>query len=295
MLFLSYIIGLWFTLRTHAATIWNTEQEEKKAHQAVAANGAAAPPSMHVSFSAPKPQGSGGSKDNRHGSQAIRDTHLYKRILTESLKQDGLGLRSPDNTKPPSTALQPGNPPHVVPPKTSDGESAETSSQRNVMIAGLSEEQSDSLIRQVAEMAATAATVAAQDLTRPGYRSSASKHDVKVRKHSVMTSTAPPAATHEEPDTTVVVETASGGHDAPNWSRTKSAVILLGATVLYAIIAEILVNTVDVVLANVDIDEKFLGITLFALVPNTTEFLVNDSALEHVTVADVCRTPSPLP
>ncbi|KAI4250616.1 MAG: hypothetical protein L6R42_008712 [Xanthoria sp. 1 TBL-2021] len=55
----------------------------------------------------------------------------------------------------------------------------------------------------------------------------------------------------------------------------KSAVILLGATVLYAVIAEILVNTVDVVLESVDISEKFLGITLFALVPNTTEFLSN--------------------
>jgi Ca2+:H+ antiporter len=68
---------------------------------------------------------------------------------------------------------------------------------------------------------------------------------------------------------------AGGGHDAPNWSRMKSSVILCGATVLYALIAEILVNTVDVVLKNVAIDEKFLGITLFALVPNTTEFLVS--------------------
>ena len=66
-----------------------------------------------------------------------------------------------------------------------------------------------------------------------------------------------------------------GGHDAPNWSRLKSSVILLSATVLYAIIAEILVDTVDVVLQNFAIDEKFLGITLFALVPNTTEFLVS--------------------
>jgi len=36
---------------------------------------------------------------------------------------------------------------------------------------------------------------------------------------------------------------------------------------------EILVDTVDVVLGSVSIDEKFLGFTLFALVPNTTEFL----------------------
>lgn len=72
----------------------------------------------------------------------------------------------------------------------------------------------------------------------------------------------------------VATHTESGGHDAPNWSKRKSSIILLGATILYAIIAEILVNTVDVVLESVEIDEKFLGITLFALVPNTTEFLV---------------------
>lgn len=36
---------------------------------------------------------------------------------------------------------------------------------------------------------------------------------------------------------------------------------------------EILVDTVDVVLGSGSIDEKFLGFTLFALVPNTTEFL----------------------
>ncbi|KAJ2986600.1 hypothetical protein NUW58_g4949 [Xylaria curta] len=47
----------------------------------------------------------------------------------------------------------------------------------------------------------------------------------------------------------------------------------MGATVLYAIVAEILVDTVDVVLDNYAIGPKFLGITLFALVPNTTEFL----------------------
>lgn len=64
-----------------------------------------------------------------------------------------------------------------------------------------------------------------------------------------------------------------GGHDAPNWSKYKSTVILLGATLLYAIIAEILVNTVDEVLVHYPIDPKFLGLTVFALVPNTTEFL----------------------
>jgi len=36
---------------------------------------------------------------------------------------------------------------------------------------------------------------------------------------------------------------------------------------------ELLVDVVDVILKGSGIDEKFLGITLFALVPNTTEFM----------------------
>ncbi|KAK6453659.1 Ca2+/H+ antiporter [Scheffersomyces xylosifermentans] len=75
----------------------------------------------------------------------------------------------------------------------------------------------------------------------------------------------PPSASEDEVE--------GGGHDAPNWSRNKSTVILLGATLLYAIIAEILVDNVDSVLSSYPIDPKFLGLTVFALVPNTTEFL----------------------
>lgn len=68
-------------------------------------------------------------------------------------------------------------------------------------------------------------------------------------------------------------EDQAGGHDAPNWSRNKSTVILLVATLLYAIIAEILVDNVDSILEDFPINPKFLGLTIFALVPNTTEFL----------------------
>jgi len=68
-------------------------------------------------------------------------------------------------------------------------------------------------------------------------------------------------------------EEGHGGHDAPSWSRTTSASVLLICTALYAMIAELLVSVVDVVLEGSGIDEKFLGVTLFALVPNTTEFM----------------------
>lgn len=39
------------------------------------------------------------------------------------------------------------------------------------------------------------------------------------------------------------------------------------------LLIEILIEVVDVVLEGSGIQEKFLGITLFALVPNTTEFM----------------------
>ncbi|KAF7365432.1 hypothetical protein MVEN_00416100 [Mycena venus] len=64
-----------------------------------------------------------------------------------------------------------------------------------------------------------------------------------------------------------------GGHEAPSWSRFTSASVLLICTALYAGIAELLVDVVDVILEGSGIDEKFLGVTLFALVPNTTEFM----------------------
>jgi Ca2+:H+ antiporter len=70
-----------------------------------------------------------------------------------------------------------------------------------------------------------------------------------------------------------------GGHDAPNWSRMMSSIILLTATVAYAIIAEVFVDTVDSILENVDFDEKFLGLTLFALVPKHHRVLGMQSSL----------------
>lgn len=209
-------------------------------------------------------------------SAEIRESQLYKRILGQSLKQVGLGPRGEEESRynslseptdpPPNGSAQT---PHMVPPKSSGGES--TRSEAHVL--DFTKAQNNNLVREVTEMAAAAATIAARDATRT------------PRKTSVVANTAahkPPTiragTVHAEIEDTMAAEAlhaaGGGGHDAPNWSRTKSSIILCGATVLYALIAEILVNTVDVVLDGIAIDEKFLGITLFALVPNTTEFLV---------------------
>ncbi|KAL8761932.1 MAG: hypothetical protein Q9184_002001 [Pyrenodesmia sp. 2 TL-2023] len=275
MLFLSYIIGLWFTLRTHAAVIWNTEIDEKKGPAQPGMNGSVVNQLGHPANAVHAKQYSVSSKGTV-GRNDIRDSQLYKRILGQSLNQVGLGDSRHASGASQATYGQSPKTPHLVPPKSSEGEApvgGDNASQHSVHIAGLSEEENVHLVRQVAEMAATAATVAARDATRAPRKASAMSH--MSAHHTPRPSAPPTGALYED---AVATENAAGhaeagGHDAPNWSRLKSAIILLGATLLYAVIAEILVNTVDVVLESVDIDEKFLGITLFALVPNTTEFL----------------------
>jgi Ca2+:H+ antiporter len=284
MLFLSYLIGLWFTLRTHAAVIWNNEPDEKRP-TVTAPNGSLSQPShLH----APKSQSMGGSM--HRGS--VRESQLYQRILGQSLKQIGMKnvtVAEEASTEAQGQAQTQFSPkqasPFMPPPRVNDDNSTIPNSMSNSMaesfsfIQGLSHEQSEHLTRQVAEVAATAATVAARDATRHQARRVGSTTKSSTTHHAQPDSarkvSRPPTVVDETEElfTAEAAGHSAGGHDAPNWGRMKSAVILLVATLLYAVIAEILVNTVDIVLESVDIDEKFLGITLFALVPNTTEFL----------------------
>ena len=283
LLFLSYIIGLWFTLRTHAANIWALEPDEKKVPQTTGSTpntNALQPPDHRGStssahYNALTRQNTSGTIET---SATIRDSQLYKRILGQSLRQISIPSRLSEesrNPQLPNSAL----PPHIVPPRSSGGDTTKSvgsSSPRSMHITGFSDEQNQDLVRNVAELAATAATVAARDAVRNPRKTSLGSHVPSHRPHLPKTITLAPGHEHDE---ALHSEHGAqgGGHDAPNWSRAKSSIVLLGATVLYGLIAEILVNTVDVVLESVDIDEKFLGITLFALVPNTTEFLVSNT------------------
>ncbi|CAK7224345.1 hypothetical protein SBRCBS47491_005517 [Sporothrix bragantina] len=316
LLFLSYAIGLWFTLRTHAAVIWNTEVEEKR-HEEQAA---AVARQHHIS----SVSGAAGGTGDSTGVD-IRDSHLYRRILGQSLKQVGLqprqdsaASREPSVSGPSGAAAVNGGAISASgaagqsnPPKASGTTSTSTcatpvadNGRSSVRIAGFTEAESANLVHQVAEMAATAATIAARDARMP--RRGSARGNVPttgtigggstaggstIRTNTVRT--APPyhdpyegasglgvganaaiaAGVAGEDPAAHAAEGGHGGHDAPNWSRRKSAIILMCATALYAVIAEILVDSVDFVLDGFSIDQKFLGITLFALVPNTTEFL----------------------
>lgn len=281
------MIGLWFTLRTHAAVIWSTELEEKKpplAPSNMTQNGTISHQLLHTHQQAASKSHIARNSGGSAGHTSIRDSQLYKKILGQSLKQSGLGMRNVSDSHIVSTSSSAPHgpsdyPPFIVPPKNGGGETAigpDHSSQQNMPVAGLSQEENSTLVRTVAEIAATAAAVAARDATRSPLRTSISAQTVAHHslRPAIAHSTPIPEVNEENITAEVATHTEGGGHDAPNWSKRKSSIILLGATILYAIIAEILVNTVDVVLASIDVDEKFLGITLFALVPNTTEFLV---------------------
>ena len=311
MLFFSYVIGLFFTLRTHAAVIWTTEIDEKKVapmpslppgpvshetRQHSAMNGPSSLPT------APSPM---------IPSAPVQDSALYKSILGHSLKHAGIktsdDIRSGGQTAGKKTSsslsqsqeLDPSqadqsSTPHLAPTKSRDGEVIGSGTFSGV--STMSEAEHRRLTTYVAEIAATAATVAARDATKPLRRTSTLTHTTHLGDktsrpqpippgHGGASAAAPPPPPplpSADPHRPHVESEApaghgsgaeSGGHDAPNWSRTKSSIILCAATVAYALVAEVLVGTVDVVLESADVDQKFLGITLFALVPNTTEFL----------------------
>lgn len=290
MLFFSYIIGLLFTLRTHAAVIWTTDADEKKP-VAIAINEVSPTDTRQQSMAGVHHLSAAPSPSYLPGN-SIRESALYKRILGQSLKQVEMYAQEGDATPRPTTSHKAptstqspeagqnrsdaAETPHLVPPKNKSGENG------FVNIPGmptLSEEENQHLATYVAEIAATAATVAARDATKgprrasfqaqPSYLANKTSRPQSIRNvptvevHDAGTGRDAPAHSSGE----------GGGHDAPNWSKMKSSIVLCVATVAYALIAEVLVNTVDVVLESVEIDEKFLGITLFALVPNTTEFL----------------------
>jgi Ca2+:H+ antiporter len=64
----------------------------------------------------------------------------------------------------------------------------------------------------------------------------------------------------------------SGGHESPGWSIFWSSVVLMACTILYTLIAEILIDCIDEISTQFPISEKTLGLTVFAIVPTVTEF-----------------------
>jgi Ca2+:H+ antiporter len=277
-LFLSYVIGLLFTLRTHAAIIWSTDVDEKRGTE-LQNSQVTQQALLNESPEALTRQPTLGSIAPARSD--LPESQLYQRILGQSLRY--AGLASADSSTLRNRSAQPdGKPPSIKSPQFIAPRSKDIDIP-GLSLQSLSVAENQALSRHVAEIASTAAVAAARDVSRLQRKvSHITSPQVKAVERPPQTRSVAAA----EIDAALHPELASpgGGHDAPNWSKRKSFIILLTATFAYAVIAEILVNTVDSVLENIAIDEKFLGITLFALVPNTTEFLVCIIGQENWTV-----------
>ncbi|KTW28023.1 calcium/proton exchanger [Pneumocystis carinii B80] len=234
-LILSYLIGLWFTLRTHAAMIWQT-------------------PITASALDTPKE-----SITSRLIKTPIRESQIFKKIIPKSFLEHQFNKRlnstfpscDNDNICRQNTTSQ--NHPHDSlisymqdSYKPEDAIHNETNAFINSM--GLAMDVQESMIQNQGnhEYKQTQNNKFRKNLIH----SQSYLHELEGNEHESNT-----------------------GHGAPSWSLKKSTLILLTSTLLYSVVAEMLVNTVDVVLQNFHIDEKFLGFTLFALVPNTTEFM----------------------
>ncbi|SPO29599.1 related to VNX1 - Calcium/H+ antiporter [Ustilago trichophora] len=251
ILVLSYGVGLWFSLRTHASQIWQNPQPVQPGHGGIISNQATL----------------------AHLPSAQRAS-IYKRLVPAAVMQQLLPTTHPasgDRAQSHSSAVSgAGSAPGTVKGPSSSHARQGTDATQDTTPRPLhlpehfSQEEYDravaltaSAFHNVLQQQHEANTNAERGHLRHSL-SGAGNHGKHVSMHE--------DAAAEEGE-------GHGGHDAPSWSRGTSLTVLLSCTVLYAIIAEILVDVVDVVLDGSGIDEKFLGITLFALVPNTTEFM----------------------
>ncbi|KAJ8606852.1 hypothetical protein MRB53_040662 [Persea americana] len=233
VLVLSYGIGLWFSLRTHASQIWQNPQP-------VAALPAAANAGLGISSQL---GGAGGAASTvnhplGHLSAAHRGS-IYKRLLPASVVQQLLPSthgRFQSNTvrsnKSSSTVMDRDS--TIYPPLQ--------------LPEGMSQEEYDRAVAMTA------------NAFQHALRHEQQQHPIRPLharegQGSLNTITRNSAMPHD-----YRASTLDGGANATS-------------AVLYAIIAEILVDAVDVVLEGSGLDLKLLGVTLFALVPNATEFM----------------------
>lgn len=255
VLIFAYAVGLWFSLRTHASQIWNSAQTTPSAANAMPEH---MPPGMHRAS-------------------------VYKRMLPANYLQQLL----PTHTRHDST-----NEPHMR-PFVHDAARADSEQQPNHPAPAPDGHQGRDTAgdKRQGELHTPSAqghagpshTVQIQepaehDSSREQPSKKQSAEDLFLDAAAKMYqyifnqqkgASGAPQAGHDSHDESH----ESSGHDAPSWSRRFALSVLLGCTVLYAIIAEILVDVVDVVVKGSGLPEKFIGVTIFALVPNTTEFM----------------------
>ncbi|KAI0269850.1 hypothetical protein BC834DRAFT_863602 [Gloeopeniophorella convolvens] len=253
ILLFSYVLGLWFSLRTHASQIWQNPQQLLHPHESgrMSLYHKIVPPSNFI--------------------PGVAGAVSHRGVLRHKSSFAGT-----DASNPPSRSITPAPRNLEVPSVDSAAVSPSVPSTSARRISYVDQQAPptpvpfapilESVDHALKDTGLQPVQYAPDDFTRAVAVATVSAlrhqqvHARRVRSGLLSGEEGEESGGH-------------GGHDAPSWSRMTSASVLLACTALYAIIAELLVEVVDVVLNGSGIDEKFLGITLFALVPNTTEFM----------------------
>ncbi|KAI6140574.1 hypothetical protein BKA82DRAFT_4149105 [Pisolithus tinctorius] len=257
VLLFSYLIGLWFSLRTHASQIWQKPRQLLQPLEIPNLNRI----SGHLRGLHPMSYTSGAGPRHRRSIVSNADGDVESRSQTPVPRSAEPGAQQ-QQQYPQQYQQQPSSPRPPVSPSLRRVQPAIQN------ITPIIESVDMALKNSQLHPAQLPENMSHDDFTRAVTVAtvSALRHQQAVQAQSP--ARVKLAGGHD-------VEGASGpaGHEAPEWSRTTSAGVLLACTALYAVIAELLVGVVDVILQDYGVEEKFLGITLFALVPNTTEFM----------------------
>ncbi|KAJ3795458.1 hypothetical protein GGU11DRAFT_838376 [Lentinula aff. detonsa] len=301
---LSYLVGLWFSLRTHASQIWQNPQQLLN------------PLDLPLHTHHP-PQASGQGRQSLYHKLVPANV---QRTLSHRTSGFNLNFTGGARSQTPGTPLTPGGSQRrpaspVYHRRVSYAPAPTTNASASTSDAPITPSTAIPTLAQISSLVPPSATSASIS----GYTPIFESVDQAVKNSNINSLQLPETMSTDEFTRAVAVATVSalrhqqqstqgrlrisglehegvgpagighghgsaagggghGGHDAPSWSRFTSASVLLFCTALYAVIAEILVDVIDVILGDPSsggsaIDEKFLGVTLLALVPNTTEFM----------------------
>lgn len=247
----SYLIGLWFSLRTHASQIWQNQHATPAPahtvpHAAVAHHFDSTSSALPSARADPATRGS-----------------MYKRLpLPVGQRQSfagHVGDASLASNNPKSAGLQAGQTPFATPDHRASASTGSTGlpqpGQHGSMQlpmhmqlpAGMTAEEVNRAFQVVA---ATASVFQSQNnlaglQSRGGTASGLHPQHAAAGSMSTPQNTLKRQASHvHEREVSrggnqleAADEGGHGGHDAPNWSRTKSYSVLFGCTALYAIIS----------------------------------------------------------
>ncbi|KAI6027750.1 Sodium/calcium exchanger protein-domain-containing protein [Pisolithus microcarpus] len=258
VLLFSYLIGLWFSLRTHASQIWQKPRQLLQPLEVPNVNR----PFGYLRGSPPVPYSSGVGPRHRRSNVASADGDAEACSQPPLTRSAELGTQQQQQQHPQQSQQQPSSPRPPVSPSFRRVQPAIQNITPIVESVDLALKNSQLHSVQFPE-----------NLTQDDFTRAVTVATVSALRHQQATQAQSPARVKLAGGHDGEGVSGHSGHEAPEWSRTTSAAVLLACTALYAVIAELLVDVVDVILEDYGIEEKFLGITLFALVPNTTEFM----------------------